>query len=87
MSYRNFSKGDDGSIEISKNEITLADSYKTKIIVAQETGNVLPPYITFHNTTLSYYNKQIATIEKAFALDKSFDGIATHYVNALMELR
>ncbi len=86
MSYRNFSKGDDGSIDISKNEISEADNYHTKVIVAQETGDVQPAYITFHNTSLSYYKKQVQAIEQTFGKEKSYGGSAVHYINSLMEL-
>ena len=87
MSYRNFSKGDDGSIEISRDEIQRANTYKTKIIVAQETGDVNPPYVTFFKTTKPYYRKQLLAIEKEFAIEKSFGGVAVHYINALIDLK
>lgn len=87
MSYRNFSKGDDGSIDISEDEIQKANGHKTKVIIAQETGDVPPPYITFHNTSRKYYKKQVSIIQKAFAKEKSYGGIATHYVNAFLELK
>ena len=86
MAYRNRSEGADGSIYISKNEIQEADAYHTKIVVAQETGDVSPPSITFHNTSLSYLNTQIQNIQKEFAGDESYNGVAIHYINALMEL-
>lgn len=87
MAYRNFSKGEDSSVDVSKDEISEADGSHTKIIIAQETGDVLPPYITFHNTSRSYYKKQLSTLQQAFTADKSFGGIATHYINAFLELR
>ncbi len=87
MSYRNYSRGDDGTIQISQDEINKANRGKTKIIVAQETGDVLPPYITFHNTTKSYLLKQLSTIEKTLAKEKSFGGVAIHYANAFLELK
>lgn len=87
MSYRNFSIGDDGSIEISEDEIKTANEHETRIIIAQETGDVLPPYITFYNTNHKYYKKQVDILEKTFSKEKSFGGIATHYVNAMLELK
>ncbi|MFA5745107.1 MAG: hypothetical protein WC887_02745 [Candidatus Paceibacterota bacterium] len=86
MAYRNFSKGPDGSIAISQNEIRKANNYHTKVIVAQETGEILPPYITFHNTSLASLNLQIENIQDAFVENKSYNGIAIHYINALMQL-
>jgi len=86
MAYRNFSQGADGSIDISQNEIQIANKYHTKVIVAQETGEILPPYITFYNTSLSALNTHIKNIEEKFASEKSYNGIAIHYINALMEL-
>ncbi|MFH1178110.1 MAG: hypothetical protein V1711_00065 [bacterium] len=86
MAYRNFSEGTDGSIDISQEEIKSADEYNTKVIVAQETGDVLPPYVTFYNTSLSRLNTQIQSIEKEFTNHKSYNGIAIHYINALIAL-
>ncbi len=86
MSYRNFSRGVDGTIDISKEEINTANKYSTKIIIAQETGDVLPPYITFYNTSKSHYERQLGFVLGAFKNDKSFNGTATHYVNSFLEL-
>lgn len=87
MSYRNFSQGEDGSIDISKDEIKSADSHRTKIVIAQESGDVEPSYITFHKTSKRYYNKETGKLKKAFESNKSFNGLAIHYINAFMELK
>lgn len=87
MSYRNFTKGIDGSIDISEDEINSANEHKTKIIIAQETGDVEPPYITFHNTNKKYFNRQKTELDKAFMLDKSYGGVAIHYINAFLDLK
>ncbi len=87
MSYRNFTKGIDGSIDISKDEINSANEHKTRIIIAQETGDVEPPYITFHNTNKKYFNRQKTELDKAFMLDKSYGGVAIHYINAFLDLK
>ncbi len=87
MSYRNFSKGTDGSIDISTNEIDSANKHSTKVIVAQETGDVEPSYITFHNTNKKYFSRQKTELEKAFSMNSSYGGIAIHYINAFMDLK
>lgn len=87
MAYRNQSAGTDGSIQISKDEILAADDYRTKVIVAQETGDVAPPSITFYKTSLSSLNTQLGAIQEAFSTNESYDGIAIHYINALLELQ
>jgi hypothetical protein len=87
MSYRNFSKGDDGTVEISQDEINKANLSKTKVIIAQETGDVKPPYVTFHDTSKAYLTKQIDNIQKSFGKDKSFGGVAIHYANAYLDLK
>ncbi len=86
MAYRNQSEGADGSIEISEDEILSADGYSTKVVVAQETGDILPTSFTFYNTSLSSLNTQVDKIDKAFLDNESYNGIAIHYINALMEL-
>lgn len=87
MSYRNFSNGDDGSIDVSKDEIRKGNTSKTKVIIAQETGDVPPPYITFWNTSRNYMNKQQALLYSAFEKEKSFGGTAIHYINSYLEIR
>lgn len=88
MAYRNRAEGEDGSIEISQDEIRIANrfKYKTEIIVAQETGDVLPPYITYHNTSKEYLEQEISKISKRFGGERSFGGIAIHYVNSFVSL-
>ena len=89
MSYRNFADSVDGTIGISKNEMLTAKDghYTTKIIIAQETGDVPPPYITFHNTSKSYLLEQITKIKTAFSPYSNFGGIAIHYANAFLALK
>lgn len=86
MAYRNQSEGTDGSIEISRDEIFAANNYHTKVIVAQETGDVAPPSITFYKTSLSSLNTQLRNIQEEFSNNKSYGGLAIHYINALLEL-
>lgn len=88
MSYRNFADGSDGSIEVSKNEMRTAKSglYNTKIIVAQETGDFPPPYITFYGTSINHFSNQISKINNAFADHPNFGGLAIHYINSFLEL-
>lgn len=87
MSYRNFSRGENGVIDITKNEIDIANKYSSKIIIALETGDVEPPYITFYNTRKSHYNRQLGYLKEEFEDENSYGGIATHFVNSFIELR
>lgn len=89
MSYRNFAEGPDGSIEVSRNEINtgLKGRHTTKIIVAQETGDFPPPYITFHNTSKKYFDEETAKIEAAFGKYRNFGGISIHFMNSFLALR
>jgi hypothetical protein len=89
MSYRNFADGNDGSIDLSNNEMQTVSrgDYDTKIIIAQETGEVSPPYVTFHGTSHNYLLMQIEKINLAFASYYNFGGIAIHYANAFLALK
>jgi hypothetical protein len=87
MAYRNFSRGIDGSINIAETEISKADNSNTKVIIALESGEVNPSFVTFFQTPKSYYENEIADIEKAFFGNKSFGGIANHYVNSYLDLK
>ena len=89
MSYRNFAEGEDGSIDISNIEMQKAKSkrFDTKIILAQETGNVLPHYVTFFNTSKKQFETESNKLISHFEDNPSFGGIAIHYANAFMELK
>ncbi len=89
MSYRNFAEGSDGSIDVSKNEMRTASRgrFYTQIVLAQETGDVEPAYITFHGTSKEYLNEQTTKLRSAFSSDRNFAGLAIHYANAYLELK
>lgn len=87
MAYRNFAEGENGILDISKNEIAEADRYQTKIIVAEETGDASPAYVTFRNTSRPYYDAQLGIVEKTLAGEESYGGISIHYINALLALK
>jgi hypothetical protein len=88
MSYRNFALGDNGSIEISNAEINLTSEigHGTKVIVAQETGNVDPGFVTFFGLSKQEYLNQISIINKTFEQKSGFGGIAVHYIDPFLEL-
>ncbi len=88
MSYRNFAEGEDGAIEVSENEMKTAKkkARKTKIIIAQETGDFPPPYITFYGTSRNELEEEINKIKSAFDSNPNFGGLAIHYVNTFLEL-
>ncbi len=87
MSYRNFSEGNNGTIQISQVEVTQANGHATKVIVGQETGNVDPAYVTYYGLTKAYYLEQVGIVQNAFKTNTGFGGIAVHYVEPFLELR
>lgn len=89
MSYRNYAQGQNGSIEISETEVTQASTgiHGTKVIVAQETGNVEPSYVTFYNLPKSTYLSEIQKIKNVFSNKSGFGGIAVHYIDPFLVLR
>ncbi len=87
MSYRNTANGSGGTIDISSPEIQIANSSDVQIIVGQETGPVTPSYVTFYGMTKAQMAAQVAIVNQAFASDKSFDGIATDYLETYMQLK
>ncbi len=88
MSYRNFAEGENGSIAVSKNEMQTArrGRYRTEIVIAQETGQVEPAFLTFHNTSKEYFETEVGKLKSAFADHRNFAGLAIHYANAYLEL-
>lgn len=87
MAYRNVAEGENGIIEIAKDEIAEATGHRTKVVVAEETGDVSPSYVTFHGMPRSYFDEQSDIVERSFANEKSYGGLSTHYINALLALK
>lgn len=87
MAYRTKSLGDNGSLDISKDEISQANKSKTKIIIAQEVGDVLDSNISFYGMSKTYYEEQLEIIKNAVMSNKSYGGTATHYLDALLKLK
>lgn len=89
MSYRNFALGENGTVEISDAEIDLASSFgkNTKVIVAQETGDVDPGFVTFFGLSKQEYLAEISIINQTFANSTGFGGVAVHYIDPFLELK
>lgn len=88
MSYRNFFEKTNGTKEISENEIQEATEgeYSTKIIIAQETGNVDPDYITFYDYPKISLFDALQEIDAYFGKYKNFDGVAVHYFDSFLRM-
>ncbi|HWB33773.1 MAG TPA: hypothetical protein VG753_00410, partial [Candidatus Paceibacterota bacterium] len=87
MAYRNFFAGDNGTEQISQAEVKEASSgYSTNVIVAQETGNVDPSYVTFYGMTKADLLANIQDIYTAFDPYKNFGGVAVHYLEPFLDL-
>lgn len=89
MSYRNFTDGNNGTNDISRAEIERASSggHSTRIIVAQETGNVEPDYVTFYGTSKNYFIEQTNRVKETFLPYTNFGGMATHYLEPYLDLQ
>lgn len=86
MSYRNFFEGKDGVEGLSSPEIREARGFSTKIIVAQETGDVSPEYVTYYGKSMAEYTAGLETIVTQFSGSKGFGGVATHYYDSYFNL-
>ncbi len=88
MAYRNFFGEDNGTRQISEAEIKEASDsgYKTKIIVAQETGNVPPAYVTFHDYPKVSLFDALQEIQDYYGNYKNFGGTAVHYFDSFLKL-
>jgi hypothetical protein len=88
MAYRNFFEEDNGTKQISETEIREATQgrYATKIIVAQETGNVPPGYVTFYDYPKVSLHDAMVEIQDYFGQFDAFGGIAVHYFDSFLKL-
>jgi hypothetical protein len=87
MSYRNFFEGNNGVRQLSYPEIKEAAGNSTKVIVAQEVGNVEPAYVTYYGTTASLLKSNINLISKTFEAESGFGGVAVHHYDPYLLLR
>lgn len=88
MAYRNFFEGNNGTRQISEYEVKQASagSNATNIIVAQETGNVDPSYVTFYGFSLAEFLDNLSEIYSGFSSYGNFSGTAAHYIDSFLVL-
>lgn len=87
MSYRDFFDGANGTREISEVEMRKAsEGYSTKVIVAQETGNVDPAFVTFHGSTKTRVLEEVKTIDAYFSKYANYGGAAVHYIDPYLAM-
>lgn len=88
MAYRDHAKGEDGTIELSRAEVHAASRLRgsTTVIVAQETGDVDPGYVTFFNTSKQKLFSELALVEEVFAKEYAYGGYAVHYLEPFLAL-
>lgn len=89
MDYRNYTDGEDGAINLIKNEFDyLASENKSvDIIIGQETTNVEPAKITFYGMSKSKLHKNMQLIYKQYASHSSMKGFAIHDLEGFLQLR
>lgn len=88
MAYRNFFENNNGVKQISEVEINEAtkSKYNTKIIIAQETGNVSPSYVTFYDYPKVSLFDSLNDISVYFSRYPNFGGVAIHYFDSFVKM-
>lgn len=88
MAYRNFFEEENGTKQISEVEIKEASSgsFTSKIIIAQETGNVPPGYITFYDYPKISLFDALSEIQSYFGAYKNFGGVAVYYFDSFVKM-
>lgn len=89
MAYRNFFEGNNGTRQISEYEVKQASAGNniTNIIVAQETGNVDPSYVTFYGFSHAEFIDNLNEIYSGFSSYGKFSGTAAHYIDSFLVLQ
>jgi hypothetical protein len=87
MAYRNSLGGSDGTLTLSGPEMTEAATSSTKVVIAQETGNVSPDYVTFYGTSKSDLFSALTGIADAYGSYADFGGVAVHYLDPFLALK
>lgn len=86
MAYRNFADGDNSVLKLVQEELKQSLGRSTKIVIAQETGDVDPGYVTYFGTGKSYMYSEFAKIVTALGDLDSFGGMAVHYIDPFTAL-
>ncbi len=89
MDYRNFARGDDGSIAHAQGEIDYASQYapRVKVIIGQETTDADPPKVTFLGMTKEAMKIEMKRIAAAFISKTAFGGFSIHNLESYMHLK
>ena len=88
MDYRDSaeSMGFGGMISLAEDEVAYATTTGTPIVLAAETGDVAPEYVTFREEGLAAMRTELAAVRAHFATSASFAGLAIHDERALRDL-
>ncbi len=88
MSYRNFAKGNDGSIAHAISEIEYADKFtpNVSIMIGQETVKTKIKKISFFNKNKMIFNEEVGELITFFDKYKVFKGVAIHDIWGCMIL-
>ncbi len=88
MSYRNFAKGADGSIDHARNELSYARSVGARcgLVVGQQFGDVQPPKVTFHRHDRRDFMRAAGQIGRAFGRFPQFRGLSVDDVDGYMQV-
>lgn len=88
MAYRDSAYGDNGIIKIVESNIKIAKQYKTKLIIAVETGKSSEGNnITFFEEGQKYMMDELKKVSDYYKSSKNFDGFAIHYVDSWMNMK
>jgi hypothetical protein len=89
MSYRNFFSGEDGVEQITKAELEEAQNNgsNVKIIIAQETGNVEPSYVTYFGLSKGELADMLSVIQNNFSKYPNYSGLAVHYFDSFLKMQ
>lgn len=88
MAYRNFFEDENGTRQIAEEEVKEASDggYGTNIIIAQETGNVPPAYVTFYDYPKVSLYDALSEIQEYFKRYQRYGGVAIHYFDPFLKM-
>ncbi|MGH7141561.1 MAG: hypothetical protein ACREGH_02930 [Minisyncoccia bacterium] len=89
MAYRNFFTGSDGVQELASPELqeTSSGGSATRVIIAQETGNVQPGYVTYYGESRADFFSGLSAIYDGFSNYSAFAGTAVDYIDPFLALK
>ena len=86
LGYRDHAEGTDGILELVSEEVAVAEATRTDLVIAVETGPVLPEKVTFFEEGRTALETELGIVEAALGTSVAFVGTSVHHWDSLITI-